>query len=162
MELDQQLQVLIDQAPQDGTMPQVIVAIAPILKFLGQQLKHPQYYIMQSISGSWVSTTLSHNDQPDLEKTVIYAYVTRQDAFTHSALRQDPNAIAVSIPVTHLLFQLLALETVDSLLFFEAPGNVNSAMEVKRPDVQRLVEDQLKRLKQSYSGGKRSIPPNLA
>ncbi len=162
MELDQQLQVLIDQAPQDGTMPQVIVAIAPILKFLAQQLKHTQYYIMQSLNGRWVSTTLSHNHQPDLEKTVIYAYATRQDAFTNPSLRRDLEAIATPIPVTHLLFQLLALDTVDSLVFFETPGTVNAAIEVKRDEVQELITTHLQRLKQGELGGKPSIPPNLA
>ena len=46
--LDQQIQSLIDDAPNDGVTPGLIKAIAPALKQLALNLRHEQYYILQS------------------------------------------------------------------------------------------------------------------
>ena len=80
MNLDKQVQTLIENAPQDGTTPQIIEAIAPALKLLAEQLKHPQYFIWQTLDENWVMTTLSNRTQPNLEKQVIYAFPTLKDA----------------------------------------------------------------------------------
>lgn len=160
MELDQQIQALIDQAPQDGATPQAVAAIAPAIRFLAEQLKHSQYYIMQSLDGSWVFTTLQNRDQPHLTKTVIYAYPSLKDAAPRG--KQDWQAIATAIPVTHLLFQLLSLATVDSIVFFETSGNLASGTEVKRTELQTLIETHLQHLQSALKSPSRPIPPNIA
>ncbi|MBO1346955.1 MAG: hypothetical protein EBE86_005950 [Hormoscilla sp. GUM202] len=147
MNLDQQIQLLIDQAPTDGSTPFLMEAIAPVLKSIASQLKHSQYYIIQSPDDNWVLTTLSNRVQPELQKNVIYAFPTQKDAANTAYARQDPRAMALPHPVTHILFQMVAMETVDSLVFFETPGNLDAGTEVERADVQKLIFSYMQLLK---------------
>ncbi len=68
MDLDEQIQTLIQNAPQDGTTPALVEAIAPILKQLAGQLRHSQYYIPQTLNQEWAITTLENRTQPSVEK----------------------------------------------------------------------------------------------
>ncbi|MEL7036684.1 MAG: hypothetical protein AAFO04_13845 [Cyanobacteria bacterium J06592_8] len=160
MDLDQQIQVLIDNAPQDGTTPGVIAAIAPALKVLAEQLPSTHYYILQSSDRSWVITTLSHLDQLDLQKQVIYAYPSLEDAAKHSNVSLDSNVEATPIAVTHILFQMVAIQPLDSVIFLETPGNSEQGIEVKRSEVQDLIRVYLERYRATVQP--RNIPPNLA
>ncbi|MGL4500685.1 MAG: hypothetical protein ACRCU2_16575, partial [Planktothrix sp.] len=76
MNLDPQIQSLIDHAPQDGTTPQIVEAIAPALKLLAAQLEHPEYYVLQTLDQSWVVQPFINVDQPQIKKRVIYAFST--------------------------------------------------------------------------------------
>lgn len=156
MNLDKQIQYLINNAPQDGT-PEVMAAIAPILKQLATQLRHSEYFISQTPDQGWVMTTLSNRAQPDVEKNVVYAFPTLTDAKNFQTM--TPQLIARKIPVTHILFQLVAMNTVDSLVFFETSGNLTSGTEVRRADLQNLIQAQL----QQYRTSKFSkLPPDIA
>ncbi|MCM0593120.1 MAG: hypothetical protein HEQ35_30370 [Gloeotrichia echinulata IR180] len=159
MDLEAQIQLLIDNAPHDGITPQLVTAIAPALIAIAQKLRFPQYYILQNLESDWVLTTLSSRANPGLEKSVIYAYPTLQDVPLSSSAGLDPQLIATPIPVTHILFQLLALEPVESLVFFETPTTTTNAIEVQRSDLQNLIQQQLQQ-KQKRSPGR--IPPNIA
>ncbi|KPQ31667.1 MAG: hypothetical protein ACLFM4_16205 [Phormidium sp.] len=155
MSLDLQIQTLIDNAPQDGSTPGAIAAIAPVLKAFGDRLRHREYYILQTDDGNWLMTTLSNRLNADLEKSVIYGFPSFEDAKASEPESNAPQLLAVALPVTHILFQLLALERVESLIVFETPGQRETGMEVKRSDLQKAVALQL----QQY----RSAPPsNLA
>jgi len=153
MNLDRQIQALIDDAPDDGITPRIVNAIAPGLKQLATKLRHKQYYIVQSLDGDWVVTTISDRQKPKLEQRVIYAFPTLQDIPKNTA---DSQLIAVPIAITHLLFQLLALE-IDSIIFFEIPGDASTGYEIKRTDMQKLVQVQLKP-KSPFN----QIPPDIA
>jgi hypothetical protein len=141
MTLDQQIQELIEQAPADGQTPQLVRIIAPALKLLAQELENDFYYILQSSTENWILTTLSNRQQPHMEKRVIYAFPSATDAL--STLGYAERAIAVPVPVIAILFQILAIPQLDSLLFFESGGLMGQAKEVKRADVQKLVNEQL-------------------
>ncbi len=80
---------------------------------------------------------------PDVEKLVIYAFPTLQDIPVVSTTGFDPDLIAVLLPVTHILFQLTALETVNSIIFFES-GDLTNGIEIRREDIQDLIQLQLK------------------
>lgn len=162
MDLDEQIQLLIDDAPQDGVTPHLVAAIAPGLKLLAEKLHHSQYYILQSLDLEWVLTTLSNRANPDVEKRVIYAFPTLQDASAGSATGLDPQMIAVPIPVTNILFQLLALSTIDSIVFFETPGELNSGIEIRREDMQNLIQVQLKQNASTPSYSPNKLPPDIA
>ena len=162
MDLDQQIQQLIDNAPADGTTPGMMAEIAPILKSLAEQLKHSQYYILQTLSSNWVLTTLSNSKQPDRQKTVIYAFPTLQDAANAPYAQQDPQVMAIPVPTSHILFQMVAMEPVDSLVFFEIPGNSDAGIEVRRADVQQLIEQSLQQIQPMDRPGSQNIPPNIA
>ncbi|AMA08500.1 hypothetical protein [Picosynechococcus sp. PCC 73109] len=140
MDLDQQLQILIDQAPQDGKMPQVMAqAIVPVLKAFAQKLQFLEYYVCQSLEGDWLITTLAQQSDPQQTKTVIYGFSSLALAQQHQGSNADPSLIAVPLPVTHLLFQLFSLAAVDSLILTEAQGS----LEIRRQDLQQAVQQQL-------------------
>jgi hypothetical protein len=155
-DLDQQIQVLIEQAPQDGTTPAAMQTIAPAIKAIAQQLKHPQYYILQTLEQNWVMTTLNNRNQPEMAKNVIYAFSALKDVSKSPHPLSDPQLVALPIPVTHILFQLIAIKAVDSIVFFETPGNTNAGTEVSREELQNMIRLYLQNLRES------SVPPNIA
>lgn len=159
MDLDRQIQTLIQNAPQDGKTPEIIAAITPALKLLAEQLKHLQYYILQTLQQNWVLTTLSNRTQAELEKRVIYAFPTVKDA--SSSIVED-HVMAIPVPVIHILFQMIAIEPLDSLVFFETPGNLTTATEVKREDVQKLIGMYLQQYQPPSSSNSSKIPPDMA
>jgi hypothetical protein len=158
MDLDAQIQVLIDNAPQDGTTPEVVATIAPVLKVFAQRLCHHQYYILQTTNQEWMMTTLSNRARPDLQKRVIYGFPTLEDARSSVNAPRPANLVAVALPIVQILFQMVALHTLDSLIFFETPGNLDNGVEIQGVDVRKAIQLQLQQ-KLSVSP---SVPPNLA
>jgi hypothetical protein len=150
MNLEQQMQALIDNAPQDGQTPMIMEAIAPVLKHFADRLQHSQYYILQSPHQSWLVTTLSNRNQPELEKNVIYAFTTPQDSFSFQPNSQPQNQSqnpVLAIPVLQILFQIFALTMVDSVIFFEVPGNTVNGTEVRRQDLATAIQSQLQQIR---------------
>ncbi|MFB2973304.1 hypothetical protein ACE1CD_30440 [Aerosakkonema sp. BLCC-F183] len=162
MELDRQIQLLIDNAPQDTHTTQAMQAIAPALKLLAQQLRHSQYYILQTFERDWVLTALSNRANPGVEKRVIYAFPTLQDATADRNSIEDPQVLAMPVPVTHILFQMLAMNTVDSTVFFETPGNLSSGTELRREDLQNLIQAHLQQNHTVRRNAPGHIPPDIA
>jgi hypothetical protein len=161
MNLDQQIQVLIDNAPQDGTTPKIIEAIAPVLKLLASQLQHLEYHILQTLDEGWVLTTLSNRAQPEVQKNVIYAFATLKDAADFQSV-SDPQILAMPVPITHILFQMLALDAVTSIVFFDTPGNLTSGTEVRRDDLQNLISTQLQQRQPKPRSYPSNLPPDIA
>lgn len=154
MNLEEQIQVLIDRAPQDGKTPKVIRAIAPALSAIANQLQQSQYYLLQAAAKNWVVTTLSHRLQPNIEKTVVYAFASQEDA-TASLISVDEQVEAIALPTTHILFQMVAIPNLDSVVFFEVGDRVNGT-EVSRQNLNQLIEQCLQQYKAAI------VPPNLA
>ena len=161
MDLDQQIQVLIDNAPSDGTTPKIMEAIAPVLQLVASQLKHLEYYILQTLDEDWVLTTLSNRAQPEIQKNVIYAFPSLKDAADFQSV-SDPHILATPVPVTHILFQMLALETVTSIVFFDTPGNLAAGTEVRRDELQRLIQTQLRHSQSVPRSYPSNLPPDIA
>jgi len=161
MDLEQQIQVLVDNAPQDGTTPKAIKAIAPVLTLVASQLEHLDYYILQTLDQGWVLTTLSNRAQPEIEKNVIYAFPTLKDAADFQSV-SDPEVLAVTVPVTHILFQMLAIETLTSIVFFDTPGNLTAAIEVRRDNLQQLIQTQLQQIRSVPRSYPSNLPPDIA
>jgi hypothetical protein len=157
MDLKKQIQLLIDNAPRDGITPHLVSAISPVLIAITNKLRHSQYYILQNAEESWVLTTLSNRTHPGVEKRVIYAFPTIHDVSLVSPAGLDPQIGTKIVPVTHILFQLVALEPVDSIVFLETPGQTTHTVEVKRSELQNLLEKQMKQAPR-----RTQIPPNIA
>lgn len=157
MNLDQQIQSLIKEAPQDGKTPKAITVIAPVLKQVAQRLKYEKYFLLQTPDQRWQVTILSQRSQPHVEKSVIYAFARQEDAMKST---QDQQLVVLPLPVISLIFQLLAMETVDSLIFLETPDNLQIGIEIQRQEIQDLVRNQLQanRIRQQ----KTSLPPDIA
>ncbi|MDD1438715.1 hypothetical protein MEN24_20870, partial [Dolichospermum sp. ST_sed10] len=112
MDLEAQIQLLIDNAPQDGVTPQIMVSIAPVLTAIAEKLNYYQYFILQNSEKDWVLTTLSNRANPGIEKQVIYAFPTIQDVSQISDAGRDPHLLPTLKDVTQNLFQLVALKPV--------------------------------------------------
>ena len=157
MDLNSQIQTLVKEAPNDGVTSDAVIAIAPALKAIASQLKHPQYYILQTLDQSWVMTSLSQRTQPEVRKNIIYAFPTLKDVEAGPHPVKDPQIMALPIPVTHILFQMLAMKPIDSIIFFDIPGNLNQGIEIRQEEVKKLVQIHLKKA----SNGSQ-IPSDLA
>jgi hypothetical protein len=162
MDLDQQIQVLIDSAPSDGRTPQAMRAIAPALKLLASQLEHSQYYVLQTLDEAWVLATFSNREQSQETTHILYAFPTLQDVSTQTSNLQDPEVIAIPVPVTHILFQMVAMDAVDSAIFFETPGNLSEGVQLRREDLQNLVQSYLEQEFPPPQAPSSNIPPNFA
>ena len=160
MDLDQQIQALIEKAPPDDSTPQILEAIAPALLLMAQQLQHLEYSILQAIDQSWAIVVLSNLKQPGREKRVIYAWSSLQDALQAAAAGDRLNS--VSLPVTHILFQMIALEGLDSIVFFESPGNLEVGTEITREQVQNLINVYLQQYRSTLQSNSSNLPPDIA
>ena len=159
MNIDQQIQELIDDAPQDGSTPILVATIAPVLKFLAAQLRHTQYYIVQTLDQNWAITALENRTQPGLEKNVIYAFSNLKDVSAGPCPIQDPQMMALPLPVTHILFQMLATEMIHSIIFFDAPGNTSTGTEIRREQLNELIEAHLQQAQPTIGT---PLPPDIA
>lgn len=157
MELDQQIQELVNGAPQDGRTPHAVQAIAPVLEQVAKRLQHTQYYVLQTLDQRWVITTLSNRAQPEVEKNVVYVFPRLEDAAASPDALLDPQLVAMPIPVIQLLFQTTTLSSVDSIIFLDAPGNLELGTEISCQDVQTLIQTQLQQ-----TLFRNRVPPDLA
>lgn len=157
MDLDAQVASLQQSAPDDGVTANAVATIAPTLKAIAGQLKHDQYYVLQTLEQGWMMTTLSNRTQPGTQKNIVYAYPTLQAAAASQSATKDPQVMALPVPVVHILFQLLALQPIDSLIFFETPTKIGQGVEIRRQDMQALIQAQLQQTQQTSP-----IPPDMA
>lgn len=150
MKLEQQLQEIIDDAPNHG-VPSAVVekAIAPVLRSYANQLRHLEYYVLQNLDSDWVLTTLA-NPLLKEEKRVIYAFVSVQDAAVSQG-NKNSDLIAMPISVVQLLFRLFSLQQVDSIIFLENSLDLNQGIEIKRDRLADSIMSQIKLLKQPPS-----------
>jgi ABC-type transporter Mla subunit MlaD len=153
MNLQQQIEILVAQSPQD--IATAVQAIAPVLLQEAEVLSQTEYFIVVSPDGRWQTTTLSHRQQPGLEKTIIYAFADAQAAQTDENL----GLRATQFPVIQLLFQLLGMEQVDSLVFVDiAEQQERTAVEVTHEKLRQLVNHRLSQMKSRRD----SVPPDIA
>ena len=146
MDLDTQIQLLIDNAPQDGVTPQLIAAIAPVLSKITHKLSHHHYYIHQNPQQSWVVTILSKHTNSVAQKRVIYAFGDLKYISPSYLVGLDDHVIAIPMPVVDVLFQLVALNSVDSIVFIESPYTESRSVEIRRAELHKQIENQLKKL----------------
>jgi hypothetical protein len=156
MDIDQQLQVLAEEAPEYGISPDQIQIIAPILKALASRLQHSQYYILQNLEQEWVMTTLKHRTQAKPSKNVVYAYPSLE-AVKANVATADLQIVALPLPVIRILFQLLAMEPIDSIIFYEAQNIQQASTEISRQMLRSVMEQHL-RQRQNLS----PLPPDIA
>lgn len=155
-DLNQQVKLLIEQAPNYGVSSQSMAAIAPVFQQLATQLKHQQYYIPQSMDHQWVVTTLSNRQQPDRTQQVIYAFADLNDVTVSTWTPENQQLVALAVPVIDILFQMMAFKAIDSVVFLDTPGDVQMGTEILSSEVQALVRQHILQLRS------RSMPPDIA
>lgn len=154
MNIDQQIHQLIEQAPQYGVTIEEIELVAPIFQVFANRLQHSQYYILQNLEQNWVLTTLQHRTQPNLSKNVVYAYASLE-AVRAGVATSDPDLMALPVPVVQILFQLLAMEPVDSLIFLDDQAS-DRGLEVSRQDLRQAIAEHVQWMQQ------RNVPTDIA
>ena len=158
LNLEQQFQALIQEAPQFGVPSQVMEqAVVPALKLLAEPLQHSHYFLPQAADGSYILTTLMHRELPKTEKKVIYVFSTPDDASHFETISESANQIA-EIQVIQLLFELMALKEVDSLIFMDNPGNLDKGTEISRSLLENKIQSQLKKVTLKQSSPKTQSP----
>jgi hypothetical protein len=140
MDVQAQVQALIDEAPDDLSTQEGIQVVADVLGQVASSLGHPQYYVLQNFQQQWQVTTLQHRNQTELQKTVLYAYGHLADA---TRMGQSAELIAAPIQIVPLLFQFFSFTEVDSLLFVDEANQPDKLRELKRQDLQTLVQSYL-------------------
>ncbi|MFM7426490.1 MAG: hypothetical protein ACKO7W_16105 [Elainella sp.] len=140
-QIQQQVQELIQTAPTYGIPAKTMQQIAPLFAALASKLRHLQYFIVQSLEHSWLTTTLQHGTS-DLTKTVIYAYPSLEVAKVRES--SESQGVALPVPTVAILFQLLALP-VDSLIFVES-ADAQTQTEISRSGLNQMLEQYLRSL----------------
>ena len=162
MNLEQQFQALIQEAPQFGVPTQVMEqAVVPALKQMAEPLNHCNYFLPQAADGSYVLTTLMHRELPKTEKKVIYVFSTPDDASHFETIAESADQIA-EIQVIQLLFELMALKEVDSLIFMDNPGNLEKGTEISRSILENKIQSQLRKVTLNSRAKEPQIPPDIA
>ena len=166
MNLDEQIQALIDGAP-DVESRMSVMAIAPILQQVAATLPHLEYYICQSPQGEWAITTLRHRQQLNLEIKVIYAFTKIQDisVVDREALKLG---IAVKMPIVQLLFNLLACPEIDRIVFFNDSQHLvgiaalkeDLGQEISRQDLENSIVMELQQ-RATPAQQTSSLPPDV-
>lgn len=145
MDLDQQLKNLINEAPEYG-VPAMIMehGVIPVISIYAHQLDYSQYYLRQTLEDNLLLTILGSEENPDIEKRVIYAFPTLEDAakFPDSNLN-DANLIAQKVPVSQILFQMFTMKEVDSVIFVEKPENYQLSKEIYCNKLQLAINENL-------------------
>jgi hypothetical protein len=158
MNLAEQVQSLIDSAP-DLESQMSVAAIAPVLQQAAQKLPSLAYYVRQSQRGEWMLVTLQNRQQPKLEIRVVYAF-TRVEDIAKFGDGKPSNDIAVEIPAIHLLFEMLAMPTIDRVIFLNNSSNLNSGQEITRKSLEESISKTFQRQTPPAQHGS-SLPPDV-
>ena len=142
--LDRQVALLVQSTPDEETASAVSL-IASVLKAIAQNLRHTIYFVIQDIEGGWLLTPLSNHDNPELEKTTIYAYCDRTPANIDRLRLNDENLECGEYNVIDMLFRLIGMKRVDSIVFFDRATDTQNGLEIARTDIEELCEKQIKR-----------------
>ncbi len=153
MNLDQQLQILINEAPNYGVpSPIMEYGVVPVLKTYAQQLDYQHYYLRQTNENNLVVTILSDQENVSVEKKVIYAFPSVNDA-SHfpDAKIDDSNIVAEEICIGQILFQMFTMKEIDSVIFVDKPEKYEESKEIYCDKLQQAIQANLKLLIDSKS-----------
>lgn len=148
LDLDQQLQNLITEAPNYG-VPALIMeyGVAPVLKIFAQQLNYEHYFLRQTLEHNLVITILSNPKSLEEEKRVIYAFPSRDDATKFPDSKIDyPDIVAESVSICEILFQMFTMKEVDSIIFVDQPSDYQQSKEIHCYKLQSAIQENLKLL----------------
>lgn len=113
-----------------------------------------------------IITTINNRKQPQITKRVVYGFVNRQDArnFQYTV---DPSSVnlpidIVSLPITHLFFQMFAIRQVDSIILMDNPNNKTQGIEIQREKIENMIQKQLQQVTSNLSLSSQKTPHNLA
>jgi hypothetical protein len=142
--LDRQVALLVQGTP-DAETASAVSLIASVLKAIAQNLKYTIYFVIQDIEGGWLLTPLSNHDNPEMEKTTIYAYCDRTPANIDRLRLNDDHLECGEYNIVDMLFRLIGMKQLDSIVFFDRATDTQNGIEIARTDIEELCEKQIKR-----------------
>ncbi|MBF2057566.1 MAG: hypothetical protein IGQ45_10195 [Cyanobacterium sp. T60_A2020_053] len=157
MNLDQQFTSLVNEAPKYGVPAPIMQhGVIPVLRVYAQQLGHQSYYLRQTIQSNLVLNILGKENQPEVEKKVVYAFPTVEDAiqFRDENLN-DLDIVAQEVNISQVLFQMFTMKGVDSIIFLDNPSNYSQSKEIYCYKLQQAIQQNLKMLLENK--GKNSV-----
>jgi hypothetical protein len=131
MDPQDDLDALIREASQYGVPPEAMRAIAPVLLHFSARLPATTYWIPCDGEGQWQLTTLEQTGEASVQKRVVFAYASAEAA-------QQETGQSESVAVLPLLVQFIALEPVDSLVFFDRADS-EQGIEIQRAALLRAI-----------------------
>ncbi len=152
MDLDRQVQILIENAP-DIQSQLSVAAIAPVLQQVAATLGHSEYYICQSQRGEWLISTL--RDRQHREIQAVYAFGQVPD-LRKSFAPIIGAELTVQINIIQLLFEVLATPEIDRIIFVDRGNQLNQGREVARLQLEALITERLRSMDTAPS-----LPPDL-
>lgn len=145
MNLKSQLQEL-SKGLQETLSPVAIEkAIIPVMVACAKRVKRGHFFVWESPEQEWIVTTLSHRLDPSLEKRVIYAFTSTQDAKKHEDF-DDPRLGVVEVPIVLIFTKLLVLKDLDSIIFFPNRGNLKQGVELEKSQFLELIKNRLRQV----------------
>jgi hypothetical protein len=142
-QIAQQIQVFLQDAPDDPEMRQITEIFIPVLTRISSKLRYPEYHILHTQDQEWVSFTLTHRTQSHVEKTVIYAFSSPEDVRLSISAQDLTGLSVVVVGVIPLLFQFFSLNLGDAIVFFDQPGNVETGVEISRAEFEQELRRSL-------------------
>lgn len=141
--LAQQLQTLSGSADDPHTQWAVQV-MGRVLLSVAQQLGHTHYWLVGSKEGYWQTVHLQNVHAPEQTKTVIYAFADVTSANLERLQSDRPeHLLCLETPILDILFRALALQQVESIIFFDQPFHTHRGTEIKRSSLERMCQAQL-------------------
>ena len=167
MNIRKQLEILANDALKYGVSIEIMEqAVNPVLKFFASQHKRTDYFVLHTSDRHWIITTLNNRKQPQITKRVVYGFVSHQEAhdFKDTIVPSNVNTPIniVSLPITYLFFEMFAARQVDSIILMDTPNNKTQGIEIKREDIENMIQKQLQQIKPNLSSRFQNTPPNLA
>lgn len=129
-------------------------AIIPVVVAYAKRVKRGHFFIWENLDKQWVVTTLAHRSNPSLEKKVIYAFTSLQDAKKHEGYDESELQIT-EIPVVFLLMELFWLKEINSIIFFSYRGDFRQGIEVEREQFLDVLKSRLSQLEQTVDSSSR-------
>ncbi len=117
--------------------------IIPLLVRYAKRLKRSHFFVWESSeSGQRIIIRLQSIRNPLIEKTVLYAFSTEQDAKNHPGFEPSDSLVA-QVPVLRLLFESIIFKELDSFVFYPYPKNYKKNIELSRRELLEGIQQLL-------------------
>lgn len=145
MNLKSQLRELSKELEENLSTAAIEKAIIPVIVAYAKRVKRGHFFIWESPEQEWIVTTFSYRLDPSLEKRVVYAFTSKQDAKKHEDFN-DPALQVAEVPIVLILVKLLVSKDLDSIVFFSHRGNVKQGMEVEKSQLLDVIKNRLRQV----------------
>ena len=161
MSLKSQIKELLEPTKDSDTLEARVLRtcmVPTILKY-AKPLKRTIFYIWKHKEHDQRIVMIEpHPSDPDLNKTILYAFASPQDAEKHPDFDSKIMTIAKNT-VVYLLFEFGGLKEVDSLFIYPSRNNYKQVIEIKKDSLLEMILQESIKNKHLLSNAKRAFNP---